>query len=459
MLNKFLRIPTGLFFWIISGYILWRIWEILTSNITRFNNITWLISYDSGFTKRGLLGSIIRGVFGSQLSLQVIEIIAKFIFLAIVLIYFSLIFRYRKNNFVSLVLLLSPTLIMFPLNNMEMIGRIEQIGILVTVLNCFLIRYALKKFQKQRFLSSVNNHLNYAVMLTVATPVFLLSILLFAHEGILLLIAPSNFVLTFVFLCNAHPERNKMTSLLVTAAAYVPVGLSFLFILLYKNETSAHAYEICNNIKTAFPELISKDCSKLPHILKFHVKLFNDSISSSLKIYSNRLPVHMFYAGLGLALSYLSVISIAHVFHFEKSNKTLSEAYGKPQQPKNNNATFSENVSIIDNPTLTAIIFYFFILPFTCTIPMYIVAIDWGRWIAAINLQFVLVSLMFMKPDFLPLIAFPFSEKDTFMNAYNKFIFLSCIILLFLLVRLPHWARDLKKFVSPLAKLIGIGGS
>lgn len=455
MLNKFLRIPKGLFFWVFSGYLLWKIWAVLTSPPTTFNNITWLINYDSGFTKRGLFGSVIRSLFGDSGSLQAIEIIVKIVFLALIASYFALIFRYRKNNFISLALLLSPALIMFLLNDMEMLGRIEQIGILITLSNCILIRHTLRKFHNHRHPSGNNHHQNYTAPLIVAAPVFMLSVLMFAHEGTLLLIAPFNFILTFIFLYSILPKKETVKPLLLTAAAYAPVGLSFLYLLLNKDDTPAHAFEICNNIKSAFPELIKNNCRNLPTILKFHVMPFTEAISSSFQVYASRFSVYMFFACLGFALSFLSYIAIAHVFHFERPQKiTPAPLDENPPQIENQNGSFSKVISTIDDPKFTAIIFYFFILPFTCTIPMYVIAVDWGRWLAAINLQFVFVSLVFIKPDFLPLATFPFADKDSYMKAYNKFIFQSFLILVLLMLKLPHWSKVLGNFFSPLADLL-----
>ncbi len=453
MLAKHLWKPKELFFWILYVYFLYRVLVSLAHPVNNFIKITWLINYDTGFTKRGLLGEVITNLFDAGHALPAIEIVSKLILVVIITIYFFIIFRYRFESYITLILILSPGLIMFPLNDVAVPGRVEQIGIIITALNCLLIRETLK-YRNRLYASNNDRHLIFKTCLTVIVPVFMLSLLMFAHEATFLLNVPVNFILTFIFLFNLNAKRSELRSLFYAVVTYAPVGLSFLYIFLNKNDSISHAYDVCHNINNAFPELIANNRSKLLLILKFHVMPFPETIATSLHNFYRDFAIYTTFACLGFCLSMFSIMCITNVFQVERAKKT----------PISNNATrqtayYYEPASGICSTSgsrnLNAIILYFFILPFICTLPLYVITIDWGRWIAPLNLQFVFTSLICLNPDVRPLITFPFIKRihpfikeNTKATSLNNLKILSLFIFVCLLLRLPHWAGAPNHFLS-----------
>jgi len=224
MLAKHIRTPNELFFWVLSAYFLNKALIALAQPVIRFIQVTWLINYDSGFTKRGLIGAVINYLNQFGPALTIIEIASNLILLILIGIYCSIIIRYRSDIYITLILILSPALIMFHLNDRGVHGRIEQLGMIITAINVFSIRGALK-LQNHFCVSGNKHYVTFKTILTVIVPALMLSLLMFAHEATLLLSVPVNFILTLIFLFNIKTEKNYLNSFLYTALAYIPIGL------------------------------------------------------------------------------------------------------------------------------------------------------------------------------------------------------------------------------------------
>jgi hypothetical protein len=351
-------------------------------------------------------------------------------------------------------LLLSPALVMFLLSNTGAIGRIEQIGTIITVINALLIRWSLRA-QARAGYGEHDRFLTLWTCLIVFLPVSMLSVLMFAHEATLLLSLPINLVLTYIFLCNVGGRRTEFTSLAFVTLAYVPVGASFLYILLNKNDSLSHAYEICSNISDAYPQVIPGNCSELPYILKIHTLPLFDAIEESLGIYYRDFDIYLIFLAFGIFLTLVSVNIVVAVFRFEK--KRLSADLHGTSEPSLRLAKFSaEECDAESERALAGVIFYFLIIPLLCSMPLYVIGMDWGRWTATINLQFVLVSMISLHSGAHRLIRLPYVNSinpsavlkiDTVMS--HSRMMLPVFIVVCFLFRLPHWANEPYRFVLP----------
>ena len=96
------------------------------NNYTEWTISEWLINYQGGFTRRGLLGEIIFQIskLGSH-SIREIILISQII---TYLLYFYLIYKFLKNSNKNLILvfaLYSPLFIIYPIAEVEVLGRKE----------------------------------------------------------------------------------------------------------------------------------------------------------------------------------------------------------------------------------------------------------------------------------------------------------------------------------------------
>ena len=100
----------------------------------------WIINYEGGFIKRGLLGQL------SIYSSEVINIDLKYIFIIFhILIYFTfilfffLLFKDFKKNYIFVFFCFSPLVFLFPLYVNDALARKEIFYITLFLVNCFLL--------------------------------------------------------------------------------------------------------------------------------------------------------------------------------------------------------------------------------------------------------------------------------------------------------------------------------
>ena len=95
----------------------------------------WLINYEGGFVRRGLLGQIIFEIsnfFNIEISLIILyfQIISYFLYVLL----FFFIFLKIKTNFFWFIIIFSPVLFLYPIAELEALGRKD-----ILVISLFLI--------------------------------------------------------------------------------------------------------------------------------------------------------------------------------------------------------------------------------------------------------------------------------------------------------------------------------
>ena len=128
------KILSTYFLYLILGSVFY-----LTFHIGEFPNkytyTDWLINYEGGFVRRGLLGQIIFEL-SKFLNIK-LQFILLFIQIAIYFTYFFLfylLFLKRKINFFWILIIFSPILLLYPLTELEALGRKD-----IFVISFFLI--------------------------------------------------------------------------------------------------------------------------------------------------------------------------------------------------------------------------------------------------------------------------------------------------------------------------------
>ena len=128
------KILSTYFLYLILGSIFY-----LTFHISEFPNkytyTDWLINYEGGFVRRGLLGQIIFELSKFlNIKLQFILLFIQIVIYCTYFFLFYLLFLKRKINFFWILIIFSPILLLYPLAELEALGRKD-----IFVISFFLI--------------------------------------------------------------------------------------------------------------------------------------------------------------------------------------------------------------------------------------------------------------------------------------------------------------------------------
>ena len=132
MINN--KVLSAYFFYLILGSIFYLAFH-LGEFPNKYTYTDWLINYEGGFVRRGLLGQIIFEL-SKFLNIQ-LQFILLFTQIAIYCTYFFLfylLFLRRKINFFWILIIFSPILLLYPLAELEALGRKD-----IFVISFFLI--------------------------------------------------------------------------------------------------------------------------------------------------------------------------------------------------------------------------------------------------------------------------------------------------------------------------------
>ena len=278
----------------------------------------WLINYQGGFGRRGLLGELF-----TQLSLifdyPIRKIILYFLYVIFISYYLLiyLFFRNIKTNYIIIISLLSPLFILSPLAELEALGRKDILIPLFFLFYCNLY-----------------NRLN----------LFGLSLILLLFYTILLLTHEvSIFYLPFFYLLLTF-KIEKLTIYKIITLIFI--ALIFFFII-YILSNSAHS-----------PEAIKIMCERMKNILNdkcgMGAYVLNRSLKHNIAELGGLNSIHLIRNFFIFILGYSALIILIQSSKFNKS--------------KNNILNKFFNLKL-----LIFLTFLPTLIPFT-------IAVDWGRW-------------------------------------------------------------------------------
>ena len=283
------------------------------------NSMTeWLINYQGGFGRRGLLGELF-----TQLSLifdyPIRKIILYFLYVIFISYYLLiyLFFRNIKTNYIIIISLLSPLFILSPLAELEALGRKDILIPLFFLFYCNLY-----------------NRLN----------LFGLSLILLLFYTILLLTHEvSIFYLPFFYLLLTF-KIEKLTIHKIIALIFI--ALIFLFII-YILSNSAHS-----------PEAIKIMCERMKNILNdkcgMGAYVLNRSLKHNIAELGGLNSIHLIRNFFIFILGYSALIILIQSSKFNKSKNNILNKFFN----------------------LKLLIF----LTFLPTLIPFAIAVDWGRW-------------------------------------------------------------------------------
>ena len=305
----------------------------------------WLINYEGGFVRRGLIGELITN-FSSILSLKLRDSILIFQ-LVFFLSYYFLIILFCKNlvqNRLVILAIFSPIFILYPVAEIEALGRKELI--IFTIFLSYLF-FDIKNFQVQ---------LTYKLLL------FPISILTWE---------PIIFFFSFIFLIDLFVFQIKSFDKKFFCILFSYFASIFFVMLIYFNPFSVENYNIMKNfLKIEFGEACYMSCGYVGQ----------QSANSFSELYK------MFYEKFkfSYALRYLLIIIVGffplcflYTYSKAKSKKELFI------------------VSKFKN------LFFPFLLAFLPSTVLYLMMYDWARVVHISYTFSILTFLYLIKKNFI----------------------------------------------------------
>ena len=327
----------------------------------------WLINYEGGFTKRGLIGQIsfyIANLFSTDLRNTI------FIFQILTVgIYFLLIYYFFKNieyNKILIFAIFTPIFILYPIAEIEVLARKE-----LFVFIYFLV-YSFIPLRKK------NHKFFYKLIFFPVT---------------ILIWEPVVFFILFLFFIDLN--ENKITKInrlfFIQILAYTPSIIIAVYIALNPISDANHAL-MANSLLENFNEKCYMSCELLK------------TKSSIYQQFEGNLGRYSFVILFRYFLIFL--IGFGPLFLLLLNSKT-----------KNKILFFK----IFDN------LFFPFLILLSPIILLFAMGYDWGRWIN-IGYFFSITTFIYMSKNNMLHVSNRFLEKRIFKNI-NKKIFIILIII------------------------------
>ena len=257
--------------------------------------------------------------------------------------------EYLETSKIDTLIFLSPGFFLYPIMNSEVIGRKEIL--LFVILGSFVF---LEKYLKDKYLLLIT----------------LISILVISltHTGLLFY---SQYLVFLYFVISL--SRNKKISF--SEILIITIYLLVLFLFLFSSESSkSQVLEICNSVK----DFVKNDCVNRGQFFWLYRPMTEYfDVKSTLDLGSN-----FFIYSLSLFLVFVFISIKLYFSKFKSENNFLD----------------------VLNP------FVIFLLLFVFTIPIYVVGIDWGRYI----------SMSFFSTYFIYI--YLIKQKMIFFNSKNSFL-------------------------------------
>ncbi len=372
-----------------------------------------------------------------------------------------------------MIFLFLPCLVLFPVFDPKVIGRKEFLFLLGVMLNLFLLKKVFKNLSINDILSGhFKNDKNIAKKInSYGRNLFISYNLLsiptaLSHEAIIFLSLPLNLVITynlFNFTISA-PKAIWRTSIV-----YLPTIIVSLICLFFKGNREM-AIGICNSWQaySSFYRGLKADCSsELPDVLTFFEMSFKEVLQAVW-----RLNIIRDQGIILLVWTMLFLFSI--VLLIRGAAKILKNSLEKLK------SQVSENSSVVhlsSEKLISRFSFHYLFIPFFCSLILYVMALDWGRWFFITSISYTLCllspTLLYLEVvnscqnrGFIGIVPFLYSGYNNFTknlhrnNLFKNFSVIYCLLFFYTLFlpRIPHFyirAMDLHKgLIHQIVKLV-----
>lgn len=283
----------------------------------------WLINYQGGFVRRGFIGEILYNIhylFGLDLDFLIL-IFVNFLFLSC-LFFFIKSLEVIKKNQLCILIFLSPGFFLYPLMNTEIVGRKD----ILMIFSIGLIVFFEKKFK------------DYFLLLLI---IFLLIFTTLSHSAFLFYSPYMIMVYYFILL---RRKSNFLPFYLIAAIS----TLIICFILIFLNQGNLNQVnQICEFVRN----FVTDRCSTYGQI---------SWLANTSKIY--------LFEKFNLNQNFFKIFFV-YILSFFLVNIFLAVKLFKSKYNFSNK--YLNNI----NPIIP------FICLFILTFPVYILGLDWGRYI------------------------------------------------------------------------------
>jgi len=282
--------------------------------------VDWLINYQGGFVRRGLVGEFLFQIH-KMINIDLDILIFSFVSFLYLMVSFFLIqtIKYLENSQLNTLIFLSPGFFLYPIMNSEVIGRKDILFLLVTAFFVF--------FEKR-----LNSRNLFVVLILL---VFFLSL----SHSIFLFYAPYLFFLFFLI------KSVRKTKVSFAEIIIFSISLFVIFFLIYFNQgDELIVSKICNSVQ----DFVTSDCET-------HGQMFWLGNNAKSHISVQEVSYHHFLIYLfSMILVYFFILIKFYNSQFKIKNLKIHKF----------------------NPVFILLILFIF------TLPVYYLGSDWGRYIS-----------------------------------------------------------------------------
>ncbi len=325
----------------------------------------WLINYEGGFTKRGIIGQI--AIFLSRTFDQNLRWIIYILQIISCSIYFILLFNFLKDikhNRLTLLAIFAPIFILYPIAEIEVLARKEIIVFSLYITYLF--------FPKIKYFKKISFILFLILAVLVWEPVIFYLPLIFLIELIENKISKINFdFFKIIFL-------------------FIP-GIIVAFYIAFNPITSENHDLMSNILKNEFGETCYMSCALLKS-------------KSTILDQLNPIDAYTFERVFRYIMIFL--IGFGPIFILFKNSILI-----------NKNIIFLKNFSSLFYPAIISL------LP---VIIIFAIGYDWGRWV---NISYVFTAIFFFYLFKNQYIYLNQNIKNNFLNKMSKKIFVFIFII------------------------------
>ena len=393
---------------LIGGFLLLLLRHALVKGVPDFTDAEltwklsdWLIDYSAGFVRRGLGGTVLE-LLAPVLNPYVGgALLAWGLMLAVLAGWLRLLLRARDqlSPLTMLGLLFLPSLLPFYFYDHEAFGRKEVLGLVLLLWHLFVIE---RSFIAQRFAVDRQRYLRgLAPIALIGLP---LSALI--HEGIIFMSGPVHGLVTLTVL-QARPGMPRVGELWSALVWYLPVLATTLAIVLWGDATPAMAEAICRNWEQrglappgtcvpVDPWNLEAICGRWAHwtVVPPGGCLLLDSAGTEF------LPGALISLGWSLAdgvlvtrlVSYNSGAFPLWLLDFAVLGPATLIVVGMVIQSLARGAPSTSFLDWARQPAAGMAV-RFALIPLLLSLPLYVIAVDLGRWFAMLCINFAMVGL------------------------------------------------------------------
>ncbi len=327
----------------------------------------WIINYEGGFTKRGLIGQI-SIYLSNLLFLNLRDVILVFQTLTVG-IYFLLLFNFFKNlkfNKIFILSIFTPIFILYPVAEIEVLAR-KEIFIFIYLISYTFISLNSKKF---KFLYKL----------------FIFPIAILIWEPVIF------FLFFFIFL---DLVENKITTLnkkiFFVFVSYIPSLILLTYIVLNPISEEAHSLMV-NSLKNNFNENCYMSCELLKSKSSIYQQFQGNFGKYSFEIFLRYFLIILIGFGPLFILLFNSKLKVKIIFFKNFDNLLIP-----------------------------------FLILLSPVILLFAMGYDWGRWVN-ISYVFSIIIFVFLYKNNFIFLSEKFLERSLFKKI-NKKIFIFIIII------------------------------